>query len=296
MISIITPTYNRSYTLDRLYESLKKQSSYNFQWIIIDDGSFDDTKTKIERWQKEEVLFEIIYKYQLNHGKHTAVNRGVSIAKGDYCFIVDSDDDLAVNAISIIENWIKETNSLSEIAGIAGLKAYRSTKEPIGGMPKFPKGITYIDAKNTERAKYKLMTDKAEIYRTSILKRFPFKEFDGENFLSEDTVWNEIAYNGYYVRWYNDVIYYCEYLEDGLTNSNNNDDRLLKNFNGFTYYCQQRIKCFSGYIASLTKGKYFIIARKKGLTIDQIKRALDSSTFTLCVGIILYNLKRLIKP
>lgn len=78
-------------------------------------------------------------------------------------------------------------------------------------------GSKYVDATNLERGKYGLLQDKAEIYKTSILKKYPFPEFENENFLTEGIVWNKIAQAGYKIRWFRSVIYICKYLEDGLT-------------------------------------------------------------------------------
>ena len=90
-VTIFTPAYNRGDTLSRLYESLKKQSNKNFQWVVVDDGSIDNTKELIENWKKENIL-NIIYVYQENSGKMRAINRGVELAEGEFFFIVDSDD------------------------------------------------------------------------------------------------------------------------------------------------------------------------------------------------------------
>ena len=82
---------------------------------------------------------------------------------------------------------------------------------------------TYIDAKNSERRKYNLLGDKAEVYFTEVLKNHPFPEIPGENFISEEIAWNAIARDGYYLRWFNEVIYICNYLEGGLTKDNFKD-------------------------------------------------------------------------
>ena len=96
-LSFFTPTYNRAHTLHRVYESIKsqtlqkKEGKYLFEWIIVDDGSTDNTKELVEKWQKE-VEFEIVYVYQENQGKPAASSKGIELARGDLFLFCDSDD------------------------------------------------------------------------------------------------------------------------------------------------------------------------------------------------------------
>lgn len=89
-VTILTPTYNRAYTLPRLYNSLLNQSDMRFVWVIVDDGSTDNTKALVESFKTDN--FPIMYLYKENGGKHTAVNLGVKYIDTKYTFIVDSDD------------------------------------------------------------------------------------------------------------------------------------------------------------------------------------------------------------
>jgi glycosyltransferase involved in cell wall biosynthesis len=102
-ITVFTPTYNRSELLVRLYESLKMQNNKNFEWVIVDDGSSDNTTELVELWQHEQKV-QILYYKQLNGGKHRAINKGISLANGLLFFIVDSDDFLLPESIDIIIN------------------------------------------------------------------------------------------------------------------------------------------------------------------------------------------------
>ena len=77
IFTVFTPTFNRAYTLPRVYESLKSQTFKNFEWLIVDDGSSDGTADLVKMWQNEGAL-TIRYFYQINRGKHIAINRGVS--------------------------------------------------------------------------------------------------------------------------------------------------------------------------------------------------------------------------
>lgn len=225
MITVFTPAYNRAELLPKLYKSLEEQTSFEFEWLIVDDGSQDRTKELVNDIIRKSKHFPIRYYYQENHGKHVAINTGVQLARGEMFFIVDSDDWLPNNAIEIIYSFFAEIKALSGYAGVAGLKLYGNGETV---------GCTFegraVDCTSLERAKHSILGDKAEVFYTDLLKRYPFPVFDGENFLSEDIVWNRIARDGYKIRWFNEGLYFCEYLEGGLSRSS---DKELKNFNGY---------------------------------------------------------------
>lgn len=225
MVTVFTPTYNRAKLLSKLYDSLKAQTSFDFEWLIVDDGSQDDTVAVVEGFIKEPNNFPIRYYLQENHGKHVAINYGVQLAHGEMFFIVDSDDWLPNNAIELIHSFFAEINELNGYAGVAGLKLYGN-----GNIVGSTFGGKCIDCTSLERAKHSISGDKAEVFYTELLKRYPFPVFEGENFLSEEIVWNRIARDGYKFRWFNEGLYFCEYLEDGLSKTSNKE---LNNFNGY---------------------------------------------------------------
>lgn len=214
IITIFTPTYNRAYTLQNCYESLKRQSYNNFEWLIYDDGSSDNTKELIEGFIKENVI-KIRYYYGENAGKHVAINRATDLAEGELFFIVDSDDYLTNDALELVNDaW----NSISldnrkKFIGVSG-KRYLVNKE----NKDFNFREKYYD---TDAIRFNLIDkniqDKAEVYVTKILKNYKFPEFEGENFMTEAVIWYKLAEDGYKIRWFNENIYICEYLEDGLT-------------------------------------------------------------------------------
>ena len=103
-ITVFTPTYNRGYIIDNLFQSLKRQSYTDFEWIVIDDGSDDDTENMFQKFQSVDNGFPIIYKKVNNGGKHRAINTGLNLAKGELFFIVDSDDYLTDSALERIVN------------------------------------------------------------------------------------------------------------------------------------------------------------------------------------------------
>lgn len=219
-ITVFTPTFNRRQLIDNLYQSLLAQTQKNFEWLVVDDGSTDDTDKYFSELLSKIQPFPIRYIKQENGGKHRAINRGVQNAIGDLFFIVDSDDALLPNAIGNINLWVKTLDDSHKWAGVSGLKGYSEQAKVGQSNPN-----VFIDAKNTERRKYHLEGDKAEVYFTNILKKYPFPEISGEKFISEEIVWNAIAREGYYIRWFNEIIYICSYLDGGLTKDNSKDER-----------------------------------------------------------------------
>lgn len=240
MITICTATYNRGYKISELYESLLQQSNKNFEWIVIDDESSDNTKELIHKWEKNNNGFLIKYVEQQHGGKHRAINRAVELASGEFIFIVDSDDRILPEAVELIHKWIDTCENNLNIAAVAGLKV-SSEGEVWGGITKIDK--KYIDASNFERGKYHLNGDKAEVYRKSLLKKYKFPEFENEFFVTEDICWMNIAAAGYKIRWFNEPIYIAEYLEDGLSKRGANDiEGHRNNFKGYCFYISECIK------------------------------------------------------
>ena len=279
MITIMPPTYNRAYILNKAYMSLKNQTSFDFEWIIIDDGSTDNTEQIVSRWKEECKDFEIVYFKQQNGGKHRAVNKAIKIARNDWFLILDSDDQLTENAVETVHSWI---------AGVAGLKG--TAKQAIGGKPK----QNYIEATNLERKKYGLLGDKVEVYKTKILKQYPFPEFDGENFIRESAVWDHIAKDGLKLRWHNEIIYLCEYIEDGLT-KNTNEETYKKNFEGFTYCSRLFLKTHSGLLFLHKCGEFYHVAKLKNISYKKSSEILNVNTIVFGIGVVLYKMKKWVK-
>ena len=288
MITIMTPTYNRAYILEKAYISLRNQTSFDFEWIIIDDGSSDDTEQLVERWIEECRDFRITYFKQPNGGKHRAVNRGVKMAQYDWFMILDSDDQLLETAVQSICKWVADIAPLNDFAGVAGLRG--NTEKAIGSAL----DQDYVDATNLERRKYRLLGDKAEVYKTEILKRYPFPEFEGENFIRESAVWDHIAKDGLKLRWHNEIIYLCEYIEDGLT-KNTNAETYCKNFNGFTYCAKLYLQTHSGIWALHKCGEFYNVAKQKGLDIQATAQILQVKRGYLLCGICVFEAKNVVK-
>lgn len=226
LITVLTPTFNRGYAIGKLFESLCMQSKKSFEWVIVDDGSTDNTGELVKDFQNRS-SFPIRYYFKDNGGKHTAVNFGAKQVKGDYTFIVDSDDRLAPNAIEVIEHYINTVKDNSKFAGVVGLRC-NSNNQTWMGFGNAGQHIAveqqeilekeYIDATSWEyRNKYKISGDRAEVLKTSILLDHPFPVFEGEKFLSEVALWSLLGDEGYLFRWFNEKIYITEYLADGLS-------------------------------------------------------------------------------
>lgn len=213
LFTVFTPTYNRAYRIEELYKSLLLQTCNDFEWLIVDDGSTDNTEELISKFIREEKI-DIKYIKQANGGKHRAVNRGLKEAKGELFFIVDSDDKLPVNALAIAKEYYQQIKENSKVAGVVGLKCYFDGKVVGTAMQKDKIICTNFDY----RYKYKIKGDRAEIIKTSIFKKYSFPEINEERFIAEGIVWNRIAQK-YKLLFFNKSIYECEYLLDGLSNA-----------------------------------------------------------------------------
>ena len=232
MITVFTPTYNRGNLLNRLYQSLCKQKNKEFEWIIVDDGSTDETSSVIKMIQDKHACenFPIHYYKKENGGKHTAVNMGVQKANGELFFIADSDDILPSEALQVVAEVWEQTKYDNSIGGICGFDGDINDGSIIGtGFPKEVYllnielsnhiNIGYIDATTRDvRFKLKVDGDMKEVFRTSVLREFPFPEINGERFCPEVLVWNRIA-SKYKLRHINKIIYLVEYQQDGITSA-----------------------------------------------------------------------------
>lgn len=232
MITIFTPTYNRGTLLYRIYDSLKTQTVRDFEWLIVDDGSSDNTEEIVNKWIKEQAI-KIKYICKENGGKHTAFNVGVQNANGDLFFCVDSDDFLPENSV---ENILKAWNRANDrnIAGIIGKKTDTDGKLLCG---EFPKGILSVSAYDLVR-KHQCYGEKSMVYRTDVLKKFPYPEIENERFIGECVVYDRID-KEYTMLLLDEVLTICEYQPDGLTGTI--FSTMLKNPTGYKIYYSGRI-------------------------------------------------------
>lgn len=208
MITVLTPTYNRVELLKRLFYSLMSQSSFNFEWLVIDDGSSDKSKGFITS-VKSISPFPIHYVYKENGGKHTALNVGFLKAQKEWIFIVDSDDWLEINCIEEVLSYIEKPKI--DFHSISMLKKESSGK--VIGDKFLPKINNYID-----RIEKDIVGDKADVFKKSALNEFSFPEFKNENFMAESPLflWFGSRYNTKFINY---AGYICEYQEQGLSSN-----------------------------------------------------------------------------
>ena len=236
--TVFTPAYNRGYIIEQLYESLCRQTFRDFEWIVVDDGSTDNTEEVMQRLMARENFFPIIYKKQPNGGKHRAWNRGVELASGGLFFGCDSDDYLTDDALEIadrIERSIPEAEKMC-FAGICGLRGH-TNKTMLGTS--FD-GSAYMDITYLEREKNHIVGDKTEILYTGVWRKYPYPEFEGENFLTEAIGLLQMADDGLKMRFFNEIVKYTEYLQDGLTA--NSLSRFISSPQGYGLYIHQQIE------------------------------------------------------
>ncbi|MBI5418329.1 glycosyltransferase family 2 protein [Candidatus Poribacteria bacterium] len=200
--TVFTPTYNRAYTLHRVYGGLKKQTFHDFEWLIIDDGSTDNTREIVEKWQ-EKNDFVINYIYQKNQGKHIAFNKAVHNAKGKFFMPLDSDDSCVPEALERFKfHWDNIPEHKKELfTGVTSLTCDQYGKL-IGN--RFPKDT--FDSDLLEMIyKFKMKGDKWPFHKTDILKNFLFTEKLNTKFIPEGIVWSRVG-EKYKTRFINEVL------------------------------------------------------------------------------------------
>lgn len=210
-VTVFTPTYNRAYILENLYRSLQRQTSMEFEWLIVDDGSSDGTEVLVDGWIRENNPFPIRYVRQDNGGKCRAINRGLKMAGGRLFFTVDSDDYLTDDAVEKVIRWERE---LPRDGNYCGYVANRGTSPD--STPNTILEGEYLDG-NAFDLYGPVDGERAFVFYTDIHRRYLYPEYPGEKFMTEAVTWNRMAHDGYKMRFYNDIIWIWEYKPDGLT-------------------------------------------------------------------------------
>lgn len=227
-ITIFTPAFNRGYIIENLYKSLQRQSNFDFEWLVINDGSTDNTDELFKKWLKEDNPFSIRYFTQENFGLMVTLNKGVKLAEGKYLAKIDSDDYVTDNCVELLSECLDSIKNEKNIYAVGGMRGTEDGN-PIKGATKWPlidKNIGYLDIYDYERDQYNLDADMTEAWEVEVLRKFPFPVFEGEKFAPEEIVFNDIALDGNKIRWFSKIICICEYQNDGLTK---NSDLLQKN-------------------------------------------------------------------
>ncbi|HDF2364661.1 TPA: glycosyltransferase family 2 protein [Morganella morganii] len=282
LISIVTPIYNRAHLIKKLYHSLLQQQKYNFEWIIIDDGSTDNLDELIYSFQKKSP-FEIVYQKKTNGGKHTAINESVKLSSTDWIFIVDSDDIITPTATEIIEHNLLKIHD-PKCCGLIFLK--KNTQGDLCGNLLAKEKINNIELANT-------IGDKAIVLNKTLLLENPFPVFKNEKFLTEAYVWNK-ALDYKYLLSINEVIYICEYLDDGLTN---NYYKLLKNnINGTLAFVISNLNLKSNSIGIYKQSIYHFYPIISARSLITVFKGTTKKRFLIFITLLtLFFIKRLLR-
>lgn len=232
-ITIFTPTYNREETLIRLYKSLCKQTKKNFIWLIVDDGSTDNTNDLVKNFINEKLL-NIKYFYQDNSGKMMAHNLAVKNCDTEYFFCVDSDDYLPDYCVESIYRNIRKIDNINDIAGLIGYKCISNSMKDV--VSEFP-DVKISTIQDLYWKGFKGET--SLVFKTKVLQKYDFPKIENEKFITEAYLYDQIdmEYTFYLLR---DILTIYEYQTDGLTTNINNI--ILKNPKGFTLFWGQRYK------------------------------------------------------
>ena len=214
LITVFTPTFNRKECICKCYKSLCDQTSFNFEWLVIDDGSSDDTRSLIEQWKKEQNSFKIRYAWKENGGLHSAYNRGIELAKTELFVCIDSDDWMPSDAIERIEEiWRKVRDK--NYAGIMGIDRYQDGT-CVGDQ--FPADVDEMFLYE-KMVKYHINGDKKMVHRTEWLKRVaPMPTFKGEkNFNPSYMMYQLDRFGKLYVT--NECFCIVDYQPDGMSSN-----------------------------------------------------------------------------
>jgi len=214
--TVFTPTYNRATLLHRVYTSLENQSFKNFEWLIIDDGSVDNTEEVVQEFVKK-ASFPIIYIKKENEGKVAAINDALNVAHGELFLVFDSDDWCSKDALSVFDKtWTDIPNDIKEsYAAISCLKVFKDGKvvgEDYSRLKKY--GLSYIDRFNN-----KVLGDKWECILTSVHRRNKYDLVKNEKYQAPEYAWLKLAkkYNTVYI---SDKLSIIEYQADGISCNN----------------------------------------------------------------------------
>ncbi len=227
LVTVFTPTFNRAHTLHRVYESLLKQTIKNFEWVVVDDGSTDNTDELIKKWQANSD-FSIIYKQQPNYGKHIAFNRGVMLARGSLFLPIDSDDAFVPNALEKMLFWWQKIpdKEREQFTGIVTLCQFENGNICGDAFKEHPLDTNALEL----RYKYKKRGETWGFHRTEILKKYPFPEDISVRFVPENIVWDAIA-KDYKIRCINEPLRIF-YQDSGnqITKANPKRKALVKDY------------------------------------------------------------------
>ncbi|MBP3951523.1 glycosyltransferase family 2 protein [Bacillus suaedae] len=286
-ITVFTPTFNRAYCLGTCYESLKNQTNKEFVWLIIDDGSTDNTRELVEEWISED-LVEINYHWQENQGMHGAHNTAYELIETELNVCIDSDDYMPLDAIEkILAFWSIHVSD--KVSGIIGLDSY-TNGEIIG--TKLPENLdksTLFDL----YTKHGITGDKKLVYRTELTKQYPYPVFENEKYVGLAYKYYKLDQE-YELLLMNEVLCVVEYLEDG--SSLNMLRQYRKNPKGFAFYRQELMKLpYANQVYKFRQAIHYVSSSLLMRNIHFIKESPNKLLTVLAVpfGVVLYSYIRL---
>ncbi len=273
-LTVFTPVYNRADMLKGLYESLLNQTNRDFVWLVVDDGSTDESLEILNSFASEGKLEMRVF-HQENGGKMRAHNRGVEMAETELFVCLDSDDRFTFNAVSdILGRWER----VSENSALAGIVA---NKGESGEKPLYGERLPAVDTDTLSGIYRKgFKGETTLIFRTEILKKHLFPEIEGEKYVPEDVVYDEID-REYSLSVMDEILTVCTLTENGLT------DRAAelreKNPGGWYIYYVNRSKYTD---LSLLKLKYLShYLRFRPLVSAELREKYSLSPFLSFFGI-----------
>lgn len=267
-LTVFTPAYNRGYIIHKCYESLCRQTSKDFVWLVVDDGSTDNTAELVKEWQKQDNGFEIKYIYKENGGMHTAHNTAYENIDTELNVCIDSDDYMPDDAVEKIISFWRENGS-DKFAGIIALDVYESDGKVIGTVLPNKKSTTLMGYYRNGGS-----GDKKLIYRTDVINSTPpYPVFEGEKYVG-------LAYKYHIVDEtkelliMNEPVCIVDYQEDGSSFSM--WKQYYKNPKGFAFFRKSEMKYQHGlqlfktcihYVSSsiISKNKSFVKESPKKL-------------------------------
>lgn len=281
-LTVFTPTYNRAYTLHLCYESLKRQTCKDFLWLVIDDGSTDNTKELIKNWITEGIV-PIQYHYQENQGMHGAHNAAYERIETELNVCIDSDDYMPDDAVEKMIGFWRKYGS-KEYAGIVGLDA--DFKGNIIGtrMPENLKSSTLSDL----YGRYKVKGDKKLVYRTELVKKTPpYPIFTGEKYCPLSYKYILIDQKSPLLVM-NDVLVHVEYLADG--SSLNMINQYKRNPRGFSFFRKVAMKYAPSYKDRFRESIHYVssnlLIKNKNFLVESPRRM--TTLFSIPIGYLLY--------
>ena len=234
LLTYFTPTYNREKLLPKLYESLLSQTNKNFIWLIIDDGSKDNTESLINKWKSEQKI-NIEYIKKENGGKHTAIDLSNQLCTTEYISCIDSDDYITPNCTEVLYDCFDELSKNTSAVGLVGRRDLIGFEDH--KITAWPQNKSFLYFHELSE-KYNFNYDTILVFKTSIIKQYSFPVFADERFVTECVFYNKFMFD-YTLMAIEDYVYIGEYQPDGYTSMGMN--LFLKNPKGYLCFLKQAV-------------------------------------------------------